>query len=69
MTGPLTAEEEDLVRTHRDSLQHDRRLLALLVVAWAQLSPPQRAALYRTADLFASKAAWRPTVPAEQGEA
>jgi hypothetical protein len=66
MTAPLTHDEADLLATYRDSAQNDKTLLDLLLTAWADLSPAQRATSYRTADLFVSAKQWK-TLPDEGG--
>ncbi|HUE86202.1 MAG TPA: hypothetical protein VMO26_09005 [Vicinamibacterales bacterium] len=55
----LSRDEDALLVTYRESLQNDRALLPLLLAAWARLSPAQREAIYRVADLFVCAASWR----------
>lgn len=65
MIGPLSRTESNLLAAYRESMANDQRLLESFLVYWPMLSPAQRGALCRTADLFANAAAWR--APAEKG--
>ena len=58
-THPTAFDEAELVNVYRDSLANDRTMLLGLLAAWAALSPAQRGAVYRVADLFVSANSWR----------
>lgn len=59
MEGPRDYPEAELIATYRDSCPNDRTMLFGVLLYWADLTPSQRSALYRVADLFASANSWR----------
>jgi len=56
---PSAFDEAELIRVYRDSLSNDRTMLVALLEDWGSLSPAQRGALFRVADLFVSANSWR----------
>lgn len=66
---PSNHDESDLLVTYRESLTNDRTMLVGLLASWAKLSPAQRGAIYRVADLFVSAASWRKRPTDEKGGA
>jgi hypothetical protein len=58
-TLSLSGDETELVHDYRSAEFNDRQILTGLLVVWPKLSSAQRKAIYRIADLFGSRAAWR----------
>jgi len=59
MSAPQGYAETELLETYRESCANDRTMLFGLLLNWSTLSPSQRGALYRVADLFCSANNWR----------
>lgn len=59
MTAAQTFDETELLAVFRDSCANDKTMLFGLLNGWATLSPAQRGALYRVADLFVCANNWK----------
>lgn len=59
MVGPQAFDEAELLTVFRESIANDRTMLFGLLTGWTTLSPAQRGALYRVADLFACANGWK----------